>query len=236
MLQLLLFGLCRAGWRPSSYFTAQWRAWEHKPSCTEQEIVLCKKLRNPAKHVALLFAQNSAPGSAEHIAGHSDLPRNLGEDSSASKAELCLRLSLLSSGVPGLGGNRFSLAANLSTHFCSSEEQGLQQQVLNLHQLLMPTNHREVPGKICCKWFYSTKVILKNTFSSYFHVVKSPEGSLLSKQKDEGWGEAHQRKWKFLWFAFEFAGTSQWGPLVVWGAGTPRVLADIDDFGPLVVS
>lgn len=163
MLQLSLSGLCRAGWRLSSYPNTQWWAGEHKPSCSKQEMVLWKRPINPAKHVTLLFANNYAPGSAEHIAGHCDLPRNLGEGSSASKAELCPRLSLLSSGVPGSGANRFSLAANLRAHFCLSEEQGLQQQVLNLHQFLTLTNHREVPGKICCKWFYSTKVILRKT-------------------------------------------------------------------------
>lgn len=156
------------------------------PPAQSKKWFFAKKPRNPAKHVALLFAQNCAPGGAEHIAGHSDLPRSLGKGSSASKAELCPRLSLLSSSVPGSGGDRFTLAANLSTPFCPSEEQGLQQQVLNLHQFLMLTNHREVPGKICCKWFYSTKVTLKNTFSSYFHVVKSPEGSLLSREMRGG--------------------------------------------------
>lgn len=164
MLWLLLFGLCRAGWRLSSYSTTHWWTWGNEPFCSKWEMVLCKKPRNPAKHVTLLFAQNSAPGGAEHTAGHSDLPRNLGKGSSASNAELCPRLSLLNSGVPGWGANRFSLAANLRAHFCLSEEQGLQQQVLNLHQFLTFTNHREVPGKICCKWFYSTKVILKKYF------------------------------------------------------------------------
>lgn len=106
MLQLLLFGLRRAGWRLSSYSTTKWQAWEHKPSCSKQEMVLCKKPRNTAKHVALPFAQNNAPGGAEHIAGHCDLPRNLGEGSSASKAELCPRLSLLNSGATGSGGQQ----------------------------------------------------------------------------------------------------------------------------------
>ena len=47
-------------------------------------MALCKKPRNSVEHAALLFAQNSVPGDAEHIAGRSDLPRNLGEGSSAS--------------------------------------------------------------------------------------------------------------------------------------------------------
>lgn len=33
--------------------------------------------------------------------------------------------------------------------------------------------------------------------------------------------EAHQRKWEFLWLAFEFAGSFQWGPAcAAWGAGS----------------
>lgn len=47
-------------------------------------MALCKDPRNPVNHVVLLFAQNSVPGDTEHIAGRSDLPRNLGEGSSAS--------------------------------------------------------------------------------------------------------------------------------------------------------
>lgn len=43
--------------------------------------LFAKKTRNAVKHVALLFVQNSVPGDAEHIAGPSDLPRNLEEGS-----------------------------------------------------------------------------------------------------------------------------------------------------------
>lgn len=137
-------------------------------------MALCKKspkpIRNPVKHIAL-FAQNSVAGDAEHIAGHSDLLRNLGIDSSASTtralphcAAAHTLLCLLSRGVPGSGGNSSSLAANLSTHFCVSVAQDLQQQVLNLQQFLTLMSHWEVPGKVelIC---YSTKGVLKNTFS-----------------------------------------------------------------------
>lgn len=57
-------------------------------------MALRKKPRNPVKHKALLFAQNSVPGDAEHIAGRSDLPRNLEEGSSASNIGALLQTML----------------------------------------------------------------------------------------------------------------------------------------------
>lgn len=76
------------------------------PPVQSRKWFFAKNPRNTAKHVALPFAQNNAPGGAEHIAGHCDLPRNLGEGSSASKAELCPRLSLLNSGATSSGGQQ----------------------------------------------------------------------------------------------------------------------------------